>query len=57
MTIPDVERVLVQRTIWGKEYPNHALESKRRSAIIYLRMKSRCGWIIDRLVARVPRKC
>lgn len=54
MEIVDVERVLKDRFIWGLPYRNDELESKRRSAILYLRYKSRCGWIIDRAV---PRKC
>lgn len=52
MTIPDVERVIFQRSIWGRGYSGMALESKRRSAILFLRHCSKRGWVLDRVAKR-----
>jgi hypothetical protein len=52
MTIQDIERVIQSRAKWGKEYRDLSLESKRRSAIIWLRNCSSRGWVIDRAVRR-----
>lgn len=52
MTLPDIERVLKQRSIWRTGYRNEELESKRRSAIIWLRNRSTRGWLADMMVKR-----
>jgi hypothetical protein len=52
MTIQDIERVIQSRAKWGKEYRDLSLESKRRSAILYLRNCSKRGWVIDRAVRK-----
>ena len=46
--LPDVDRVIYQRSIWGKSYKDRNLESKRRSAIIWLRECSSRGWWLDK---------
>jgi hypothetical protein len=51
--LSDVVRVLQDRATWGTGYRNMNLESKRRSAILWLRNCSRKGWIAE---IRVKRK-
>ena len=50
--ISDIQRVIFQRSIWGTGFRNADLESKRRSAILYLRGVSKRGWVLDRVVKR-----
>lgn len=50
--IADIHRVLVDRVHWGRGYNNWALESKRRSAILWLRYMSKGGWCLDRIMGR-----
>jgi hypothetical protein len=38
--------------MWQKGYRNDSLESKRRSAVLYLRNCSKKGWIIDKAVKK-----
>lgn len=47
-TLPAIERALFQRSIWGRGYRSLPLESKRRSAILWLRGCSKHGWLRDR---------
>ena len=51
-TLPDVERVIFQRGLWGRSYRDPSLESKRRSAILWLRNCSKRGWCVDKVVRR-----
>ena len=53
--IQDIDRVLKDRSIWGRPYKDINMESKRRSAIIYLRRKSKRGWVLDRVVGKMTR--
>lgn len=50
--IADIDRVLFDRSIWGRGYNNWVLEAKRRSAIIWLRYCSKRGWCVDKVVGR-----
>lgn len=49
---PDIERVIFQRSIWGRGFNNMSLESKRRSAILWLRNASKKGWVLDRVLRK-----
>ena len=51
-TLPDIQRVIAQRSIWGKGFSDASLESKRRSAILWLRGCSKRGWVLDRVLRR-----
>jgi len=48
--IADIDRILHDRCIWGRGYPSNTLESKRRSAILWLRNCSKRGWVLDRVM-------
>jgi hypothetical protein len=50
--LADIDRVLYERSIWGKGYNSIALEAKRRSAILWLRYKSKRGWCLDKIGRR-----
>lgn len=50
--IQDIQRIFQQRVIWQIGYKNVELETKRRSAIIWLRHCSRKGWVVDRILRR-----
>ena len=45
--IADIDRILRDRSLWGRGYNNMLLESKRRSAILWLRLRSKKGWVMD----------
>jgi hypothetical protein len=45
----EVDRELHARQRFGQPYRNRLLESKRRSAILYLKYRSACGWWMDKL--------
>ena len=50
-SIPHVISALEERETWGIEYRDRSLESKRRSAILWLRSdKSKRGWVRDRVI-------
>jgi hypothetical protein len=46
-----IDQAIKQRIAFGHPYANRELESKRRSAILYLRSTER-GWVCDRIVKR-----
>ena len=49
--MPHVVIAIEERKIWGVEYRDPSLESKRRSAILWLRSdKSKRGWVRDRVI-------
>ena len=49
--IPHVVSAIEERANWGIEYRDQSLESKRRSAILWLRSdKSKRGWVRDRVI-------
>lgn len=50
--LADINRVLYERLRWGKPYRNEELETKRRSAILWLRHCSKRGWCVDKVVKR-----
>jgi hypothetical protein len=50
--LADIDRVLYERSVWGKGYNSMALEAKRRSAILWLRLKSKRGWCLDKIGRR-----
>ena len=49
--IPHIVDAIKERDIWGIEYRDRTLESKRRSAILWFRSgKSKTGWVKDRVI-------
>ena len=49
--IPHVVSAIEERKKWGIPYRDCSLESKRRSAILWLRSdKSKRGWVRDRVI-------
>ena len=49
--IPHIVIAVDERQTWGIEYRDPSLESKRRSAILWLRSdKSKRGWVRDRVI-------
>lgn len=56
MTIQDVERVMQDRAKWAHGYRNAELESKRRSAVLWLRNCSAKGWICDKLLTKPEKR-
>ena len=50
--LADIDRILFQRSIWGRGYSAVTLETKRRSAILWLRGCSKRGWVMDRVLRR-----
>ena len=49
--IPHVVSAIEERRTWGTEYRDPSLESKRRTAILWLRSgKSKRGWVRDRVI-------
>lgn len=52
MELADIDRVLYDRSVWQRGYSNWSLETKRRSAILWLRYKSKRGWLVDNIIGR-----
>ena len=49
--IPHVVSAIEERETWGVGYRDRPLESKRRSAILWMRSdKSTTGWVKDRVI-------
>ena len=48
--LADIDRILFQRSIWGRGYSVVELEAKRRAAILWLRGCSKRGWVMDRVL-------
>ncbi len=46
--IHEIDREINVRLTFGHPYANKELESKRRSAILWLRECSKRGWCLDR---------
>ena len=51
-TLPDIQRVIFQRSLWGAGFRDENLEYKRRLAILWLRRCSKRGWVLDRVLRR-----
>ena len=48
--IPHVVSAIEERETWGIGYRDRPLESKRRSAILWMRNNSKTGWVKDRVI-------
>lgn len=48
----DIDRMTSQKTLWRNGFDDPVLEGKRRSAIIWLRMVSKKGWVLDKVIRK-----
>lgn len=52
----ELDQELLARARFGRGYRNKQLETKRRSAILWLRYKSSVGWWMDSVAKPLDRR-